>query len=155
MASYLVSDIGQVQDPSGCGPGSGNMLPAATAAASKAEAFALSQAGKPYLWGGAGPNAFDCSGLMLRAYESAGLILPRVAADQFRTGAYLPVRDAQPGDLLFWATDRSNPLTIHHVAMYLGNNTIVEAAHDGVPVGQRTISWSEPELMPQAVRPGV
>jgi hypothetical protein len=155
MAAQLIGNLGNVTDPSGCGPSYGGLLPPQTEVARKAITFALSEMGKRYLWGGTGPDAFDCSGLMLRAFESAGLALPRVAADQFHAGGYLPVRDAQPGDLLFWASDRANPLTIHHVAMYLGGNMIVEAPQDGVPVRQRTVSWSEPELVPQAVRPGV
>lgn len=155
MAAYLVGELGQVPDPSGCGPSYGNLLPPRTDTANKAITFAQSELGKPYVWGATGPDAFDCSGLVVRAFESAGLALPRVSRDQFRAGAYLPVRDAQPGDLLFWAYDPVNPLTIHHVAMYLGNNTIVEAPYSGQPVRQRTIDWSERELVPQAVRPGV
>ncbi|HEU5107375.1 MAG TPA: C40 family peptidase, partial [Micromonosporaceae bacterium] len=100
-------------------------------------------------------NSFDCSSLMLQAYRSAGILLPRTSREQFKAGAWLPVQQAQPGDLLFWAYDPSNPATIHHVAMYLGDGKIVEAQQTGVPVHVRPVSWSEGELMPQAVRPGV
>jgi cell wall-associated NlpC family hydrolase len=100
-------------------------------------------------------NAYDCSGLMLRAYESAGITLPRVARQQYWAGARLPVRQAQPGDLLFWGYDTSNPDSIHHVAMYLGNGRMVEAANQTVPLRQRAVSFNEHELMPLAVRPGV
>jgi cell wall-associated NlpC family hydrolase len=155
MAAYLVQHVGQVADPSGCGAGMGNLLPAPTRAAGVAISFALSQLGKPYLWGGTGPNSFDCSGLMLRAYQAAGINLPRVAADQFHAGALLPVRDAQPGDLLFLAYDPNNPTTIHHVFMYLGNNRIVEAPYTGQDVRTMTLNWNNPELVQQAVRPGV
>jgi cell wall-associated NlpC family hydrolase len=65
------------------------------------------------------------------------------------------VRNAQPGDLVYLATDPSNPVTIHHVAMYLGNGKIVEAQQTGVPVHVRAFSFNEKELVPQAVRPGV
>jgi cell wall-associated NlpC family hydrolase len=92
---------------------------------------------------------------MLRAYESAGVTLPRVARQQYWAGAQLPVRQAQPGDLLFWGYDTSNPDSIHHVAMYLGNGRMVEAANQTVPLRQRAVSFNEPELMPLAVRPGV
>jgi cell wall-associated NlpC family hydrolase len=123
--------------------------------AERAMHYALGEVGKPYVWGATGPNAYDCSGLMLRAYESAGVTLPRVARQQYWAGAQLPVRQAQPGDLLFWGYDTSNPDSIHHVAMYLGNGRMVEAANQTVPLRQRAVSFDEHELMPLAVRPGV
>jgi peptidoglycan DL-endopeptidase CwlO len=155
MAAYLVQHVGQVTDPTGCGSGTGNVLPAPSKAASVAISFSLSQVGKPYLWGGAGPDAFDCSGLMLRAYQAAGINLPRVAADQFHAGALLPVRNAQPGDLMFLAYDPNNPTTIHHVFMYLGNNQIVEAPYTGANVRVVPMDWNSAQLVQQAVRPGV
>lgn len=130
-------------------------LPAPSEVAGRAIQYALGEIGKPYVWGATGPNAYDCSGLMLRAYESAGITLPRVARQQYWAGAQLPVRQAQPGDLLFWGYDTSNPDSIHHVAMYLGNGRMVEAANQTVPLRQRAVSFNEPELMPLAVRPGV
>ncbi|QRP44979.1 C40 family peptidase [Amycolatopsis sp. FDAARGOS 1241] len=154
MASVLVENLGQVVNASGCGEGLGAALPPSQAAA-QAIKFALGELGKPYVWGATGPNAYDCSGLMLRAYESAGVILPRVSQDQYKAGAMLPVRDAQPGDLIFLATDPADPSTIHHVAMYLGDGKIVEAQQTGVPVHVRPFSFDEAEVVPQAVRPGV
>jgi hypothetical protein len=154
MAATLVETVGQVVDVVACGTGLGALLPPSQAAG-QAISFALGEQGKPYVWGATGPNSYDCSGLMLRAYESAGIILPRVSRDQYRAGAYLPVRDAQPGDLLFLATDPSDPASIHHVMMYLGDNKIVEAQQTGVPVHTRAFSFDERELVPQAVRPGV
>jgi cell wall-associated NlpC family hydrolase len=100
-------------------------------------------------------DSFDCSSLMLQAYRTAGILLPRVSRDQYHAGALLPIEQAKPGDLLFWAYDISNPATIHHVAMYLGDNKIVEAQQTGVPVHIRAVRFGEPELMAQAVRPGV
>jgi peptidoglycan DL-endopeptidase CwlO len=130
-------------------------LPAPSEIAGRAVQYALGEVGKPYVWGATGPNAYDCSGLMLRAYESAGVTLPRVAAQQYWAGTQLPVRQAQPGDLLFWGYDTSNPDSIHHVAMYLGNGRMVEAANQTVPLRQRAVNFDEHELMPLAVRPGV
>ncbi|MFY9807798.1 MAG: C40 family peptidase [Pseudonocardiaceae bacterium] len=130
-------------------------LPAPSEVAGRAMQYALGEVGKPYVWGATGPNAYDCSGLMLRAYESVGITLPRVAAQQYWAGTQLPVRQAQPGDLLFWGYDTSNPDSIHHVAMYLGNGRMVEAANQTVPLRQRAVSFDEHELMPLAVRPGV
>jgi cell wall-associated NlpC family hydrolase len=130
-------------------------LPAPSEVAGRAIQYALGEVGKPYVWGATGPNAYDCSGLMLRAYESAGITLPRVARQQYWAGGHLPVRQAQPGDLLFWGYDTSNPDSIHHVAMYLGDGRMVEAANQAVPLRQRAVSFTEHELMPLAVRPGV
>jgi peptidoglycan DL-endopeptidase CwlO len=130
-------------------------LPAPSEVAGRAMQYALGEVGKPYVWGATGPNSYDCSGLMLRAYQSAGVTLPRVAAQQYWAGTQLPVRQAQPGDLLFWGYDTSNPASIHHVAMYLGNGRMVEAANQTVPLRQRAVSFDEHELMPLAVRPGV
>ncbi|MEV7091227.1 C40 family peptidase [Amycolatopsis sp. NPDC051045] len=154
MAATLVENVGQVVDVVACGTGMGALLPPSQAAG-QAIKFALGEQGKPYVWGATGPNSYDCSGLMLRAYESAGIILPRVSQDQYHAGALLPVREAQPGDLLFLATDPSDPTSIHHVMMYLGDNKIVEAQQTGVPVHTRAFSFDERELVPQAVRPGV
>lgn len=155
MAAYLVQHVGQVPDPTGCGGSAGALLPPPTKAAAAAISFALSQAGKPYVWGATGPDAYDCSGLMLRAYQSGGINLPRVASEQYHAGALLPVHNAQPGDLMFLAYDPADPTTIHHVFLYLGNNEMVEAPYQGHPVHQGTVPWNDPQLVPQAVRPGV
>jgi cell wall-associated NlpC family hydrolase len=157
MAAHLIGAVGSVADPTGCGQGIGELLPAPTASAGSAIQFALGQQGKPYEWGAptTHQDSFDCSSLMLQAYRSAGILLPRTSREQFKAGAMLPVQQAQPGDLLFWAYDPSNPATIHHVAMYLGDGKIVEAQQTGVPVHIRPVSWTEAELVPQAVRPGV
>jgi cell wall-associated NlpC family hydrolase len=66
----------------------------------------------------------------------------------------VPLAAAQRGDLLFWAYDRNDPGSIHHVAMYLGNGQIIEAQQDGVPVHIRAVRLdpAEPELMPEAIR---
>jgi peptidoglycan DL-endopeptidase CwlO len=132
-------------------PELGNIGSGKAAGALKA---AMSKLGKPYVWGATGPNAYDCSGLLLRAYEAAGVTIPRVSRDQFRAGAMLPVEEAAPGDFLFWAHDTSNPATIHHVAMYLGDGEIVEAQQSGVPVHTRDVSFDEGGMMSVAVRPG-
>ncbi|MGH4012669.1 MAG: C40 family peptidase [Pseudonocardiaceae bacterium] len=123
--------------------------------ASRAIDYALGEVGKPYVWGAEGPHSYDCSGLMMRAYEAAGVTLPRTSRQQYWAGTQLPVREAQPGDLMFWGYNTSDPDTIHHVAMYLGNGQMVEAANPSVPLRQRAVSFDENELMPLAVRPGV
>ena len=94
-------------------------------------AAAKSKLGDPYLWGGTGPDAFDCSGLTQYAYAAAGIALPRVAADQWNVGAKVDLGSLLPGDLLFWATDPADPATIHHVAIYLGGGMMLAAPHTG------------------------
>lgn len=115
---------------------------------------ALAESGKPYLWGGTGPDAFDCSGLVLRAYEDAGVIMPRTSREQYRAGAHVPVAAAQPGDLVFYAYDPSDPDTIHHVALYLGDGRLMEAQQRGVPLGVRPVAFTEAGLVSLATRPG-
>ena len=122
--------------------------------AASAIAFALHELGKPYVWGATGPASYDCSGLMLRAFQAAGITLPRVSWLQYQAGGHVPVRQAQPGDLLFYATDPSDPATIHHVMLYMGNDKMVEAPFSGQPVRVQPVSWNYRELVPLATRPG-
>jgi cell wall-associated NlpC family hydrolase len=105
-------------------------LKAGTAALA-ALSFALDQLGKPYVWGAEGPDSYDCSGLTMRAYESAGYQLPRTAAEQSMVGTPVDVADLLPGDLLFYATDPSDLSTVHHVVMYAGAGLVVHAPHSG------------------------
>ncbi|MCW0213542.1 MAG: C40 family peptidase [Pseudonocardia sp.] len=151
LAAQLVGTIAAVPDPSGCGSGSAS-LPAGVARS--AIDFALGEVGKPYVWGATGPNTYDCSGLMLRAFQAAGINLPRVSRDQFKAGGHLPVRDAQPGDLMFYATDPSDPSTIHHVFLYMGDGKMVEAPYSGQNVRIQPVPWDYRELVPLATRPG-
>jgi peptidoglycan DL-endopeptidase CwlO len=91
---------------------------------------AYAQLGKPYAWAGAGPASFDCSGLTAYAWAAAGVVLPHNAAAQADLVAPVePVASAwAPGDLLFYDTP------IDHVAIYVGDGEMIEAAHSGVPV---------------------
>jgi cell wall-associated NlpC family hydrolase len=115
-------------------------------------AFENSQLGKPYVYGGVGPNGYDCSGLQLTSFEHAGLTLPRVAADQYAgSGPTFPLDQAQAGDLLFFASDVTQPTTIYHVAMYVGAGQILDAPYTGANVGVRPL-WST-DLLPLVVRP--
>jgi peptidoglycan DL-endopeptidase CwlO len=92
---------------------------------------ALSRVGMPYVWGAAGPRAFDCSGLVQWSFAQAGVVMPRVAADQALTGPSVPVKDLQPGDLLFYHTDPTAPDYISHVAIYLGGGKMEQAPEPG------------------------
>jgi peptidoglycan DL-endopeptidase CwlO len=95
---------------------------------------AESRRGLPYVWGAAGPSSFDCSGLVQWAFAQADVAMPRVAADQARTGAAVPVGQLQPGDLLFYHTDPTDPGYISHVAIYLGNGWMIQAPQPGMDV---------------------
>jgi cell wall-associated NlpC family hydrolase len=95
---------------------------------------AVSRVGMPYIWGAAGPRSFDCSGLVQWSFAQAGVVMPRVAADQARTGPAVPVSQLQPGDLLFYRTDPTAPNYISHVAIYLGRGLMIQAPQPGQDV---------------------
>lgn len=95
---------------------------------------ALSRVGMPYVWGGAGPRVFDCSGLVQWSFAQAGIAMPRVAADQARTGPAVPISQLRPGDVLFYRTDPTAPGYISHVAIYLGHGEMVQAPEPGMKV---------------------
>src|SRR6266511_3098080 len=122
-----------------------------SSAAAAAVRFALDQLGKRYRWGGAGPMAYDCSGLTMMAYRSAGVRIPRVSRWQYEVDQRIPVRQLVAGDLVFYARNPANPSTIDHVGMYLGGGRMVEAANRSVPI--RIASIWRPGLMRYGVRP--
>lgn len=117
--------------------------------------FARAQLGKPYVWGATGPGSFDCSGLALRAWEAAGVQLPRTSREQATAGQQVPRAQAQPGDLLFWSSN-GQVSGVHHVALYLGGNQIIEAPTTGIPVRTRALggAYDDREMLPFAIRPG-
>ncbi|MEY9874021.1 cell wall-associated NlpC family hydrolase [Streptacidiphilus sp. MAP12-33] len=92
--------------------------------------FARAALGLPYVWGGAGPQDYDCSGLTMRAWQRAGVQLPHYAADQYAQSHPVTYRQLQPGDLVFWSHDGS-PQGIYHVALYTGDDTVIEAPRTG------------------------
>jgi cell wall-associated NlpC family hydrolase len=95
---------------------------------------AMSRRGLPYVWGGDGPTSFDCSGLVQWSFAQAGIAMPRVAADQARSGPAVPVSQLKPGDLLFYHTDPTAPDYISHVSIYLGNGWMIQAPEPGMNV---------------------
>ena len=95
---------------------------------------AMSRRGMPYVWGAAGPTSFDCSGLVQWSFRQAGILMPRVAADQALSGPSVPVSQLQPGDLLFYHTDPTDPTYISHVAIYIGNGWMLQAPEPGLDV---------------------
>jgi peptidoglycan DL-endopeptidase CwlO len=107
------------------------MTPAQVQAFLKA---AISRVGLPYIWGAAGPQAFDCSGLVQWSLRQAGIVMPRVAADQARTGPRVALSQLAPGDLIFYHTDATAPTYISHVAIYLGHGLMLQAPEPGMNV---------------------
>ncbi|HVY10225.1 MAG TPA: C40 family peptidase [Mycobacteriales bacterium] len=103
---------------------------------------AQSRIGLPYVWGAAGPAAFDCSGLVQWAFAQAGLRMPRVSEEQWFTGPHVRYSDARPGDLLFWTYDRTDPTDIDHVAIYAGNGMMIVAPHTGEYVSYEPVPLS-------------
>ena len=95
---------------------------------------AVSRLGMPYVWGANGPTSFDCSGLVQWSFAQAGVVMPRVAVDQARTGPAVPVSQLAPGDLLFYHTDPTAPGYISHVAIYLGGGKMIQAPEPGMNV---------------------
>lgn len=96
-------------------------------APSKASAIvnlAKQEVGKPYVWGGTGPDSFDCSGLVQYVYAKYGVNLPRTTYDQVKVGQTVAMNNLQPGDLLFWGSATAP----YHVAIYIGNNQYINAA---------------------------
>ncbi|RKE20134.1 C40 family peptidase [Streptomyces sp. TLI_171] len=98
-----------------------------------AVSYALAQVGKPYVWGGNGPDGFDCSGLVQQAFRRAGIAAPRVADDQYRAATPIGSNQLRRGDLVFWSSN-GRVSGIHHVAVYLGDGTYVEAPRPGKDV---------------------
>ncbi|MFK0203229.1 C40 family peptidase [Streptomyces lavendulae] len=110
-----------------------------------AVAFAMNHLGDPYAWGGNGPHAWDCSGLVQAAYRSAGISLPRVADDQYRMTTPLTRSELRRGDLVFWS-DNGRASGIHHVALYLGGGQYLEAPRPGKNVRISSFAFYEPNM---------
>jgi cell wall-associated NlpC family hydrolase len=107
--------------------------------------YAMAQIGKAYVYGAAGPSAFDCSGLTMRAWGAAGVGLPHSSSAQFGSGTHISASQLQPGDLVFYYSP------ISHVGMYIGNGMIVNAENPSAGI-RVTGLYSMPYA--GAVRPG-
>ena len=122
--------------PSGVAPGVFAPDWASDAGASAAQGntaanWALSQLGKPYQWGAAGPGSYDCSGLALQAWDRAGVRLLHWTGFQWVSGPHVPLAGLRRGDLVFYAFNSADPATIHHVGIYLGHGQMVDAPFTG------------------------
>ena len=98
--------------------------------------IALQYLGVPYVWGGASPAGFDCSGLMQYSYRQVGVMLPRTSRAQYTVGQHI-AQDRldllQPGDLVFFGTG-GDPSRVHHVGMYVGDGNYLHAPYTGAVV---------------------
>ncbi|HEX5190044.1 MAG TPA: NlpC/P60 family protein [Streptosporangiaceae bacterium] len=97
--------------------------------------IAMTKIGDPYVWGAAGPNSFDCSGLVMWAYAQLGISLPHFTGAQWNSGVHVPRSQLQPGDLLFFYSG------ISHVGIYVGNGFMLDAPTFGIPVGIHPVMW--------------
>jgi cell wall-associated NlpC family hydrolase len=112
-------------------------IPAPSSGASAAVAYARAQLGKPYQYAGTGPGSFDCSGLTMMAWLQGGVSMSHSAEGQYYQFPHVPISELQPGDLVVFG----NP--IHHVGIYVGGGTMIEAPHTGAYVRYATIYRSD------------
>jgi cell wall-associated NlpC family hydrolase len=83
------------------------------------------------VWGGTGPNGYDCSGLTQGAWRAGGVTLNRTSRDQYRQVKKIAYSELRPGDLVFWGSNPNDASTVYHVAMYIGGGQIIEAPSPG------------------------
>ena len=110
-------------------------IPTANTVGAQALDAALSRRGDPYVWGAAGPGAFDCSGLVVWAFAKEGITLPHYTGDLWNSGVHIPRADLEPGDLVFFFPD------ISHVGIYLGDGLMVDAPDFGEVVRVDPVYW--------------
>lgn len=147
-AKSLLSDLKAKERQQILSRGGTTRLPSSVPASGRAAVavkFALAQVGKAYVYGAAGPSAYDCSGLTMRAWGAAGVGLPHSSSAQMGSGPRVSSSALRPGDLVFYYSP------VSHVGIYIGNGLIVHAAHPGAGV-RVTGVFSMPYS--GAVRPG-
>jgi cell wall-associated NlpC family hydrolase len=119
-------------------------------AVATAIAYAQRQLGKPYQWGGTGPDVFDCSGLVMMAYRTAGIDIARTAQAQWKTEPRVPASQVQPGDLVFFAGADGTRASPGHVGLVIGKGEMIEAYSAGFPIriasyaGQNPVGFTRP-----------
>ena len=111
-------------------------IPGGSSVGAQALRAALTRRGDPYVWGAAGPGAFDCSGLVLWAYAQEGIHLDHYTGNQWNEGQHISRNQLEPGDLVFFYAD------ISHVGLYLGDGLMVDAPSFGQDVMVQKINWS-------------
>jgi len=114
--------------------GTSTRTTAATGPAATAIAYARAQLGKPYQWGGTGPDAYDCSGLVWAAYQSPGIDIPRTSEAQWAGLPHVPPADVRPGDLVFFPGSDGTFAAPGHVALVISGSQMIQAYATGTPV---------------------
>ena len=135
---YLVSQVNPGtsagQSDTGCAGSILDALNLPNVAVATAIKFAQQQVGKQYVFGATGPDAYDCSGLVMMAYRAAGISIPRTSAEQYHFGAPVAASAASPGDLVFFKGSDGTVADPGHVGLVIGKNTMIEAYATGFPV---------------------
>jgi cell wall-associated NlpC family hydrolase len=111
-------------------------IPGTNTLGAEALQYALGKQGDPYVWGAAGPNEFDCSGLVMWAYAQVGISLPHYTGNQYNSGEHISQDQLEPGDLVFFYPD------ISHVGLYIGNGLMVDAPDFGQTVKVEPVYWN-------------
>jgi cell wall-associated NlpC family hydrolase len=111
-------------------------IPTANTVGAQALQAAISRLGYPYIWGAAGPTSFDCSGLVMWAYQQVGISLPHFTVSQYNSGVHVARSDLEPGDLVFFFSN------ISHVGMYIGNGMMINAPNYGEDVKVEPVFWN-------------
>jgi cell wall-associated NlpC family hydrolase len=110
-------------------------IPTANTVGVQALQAAITREGDPYVWGAAGPGAFDCSGLVVWAYAQEGIALPHFTGDLWNSGVHVTRADLEPGDLVFFFAD------ISHVGIYIGDGMMIDAPDFGQTVQVQSVYW--------------
>jgi peptidoglycan DL-endopeptidase CwlO len=137
---YQVSAVTLDSAPS-CLPGASR---APNDAAATAIAYAEEQLGKPYLWGGTGPDAFDCSGLVMMAYRAAGISIPRTSQEQWAWGPRIGPKHVRPGDMVFFAGSDGTRASPGHVGLVIGGGLMIEAYASGFLIRIAPYGYRDP-----------
>ncbi len=142
------ADTGNPGAPASPTPGPGGLSLTGSTAGNAVATFAVAQIGKPYVWGAQGPGSFDCSGLTMAAWASAGVTIPRVTYTQATTGTPVSPQDARTGDLVLIPGSDGTAANPGHVGMVAGVDAtgkvwLVEAPRTGLTVRLTPLSgWA-------------
>jgi cell wall-associated NlpC family hydrolase len=117
--------------------------PTGSGGAPVAVQWAYAEIGKPYVWGAAGPDSFDCSGLTQYVWGKAGVYLPHYTVSQYDSEPRVPRADLQPGDLVFFPGSDGTWSAPGHVGIYVGGGMMIDAPYTGVDVREEAVPWDQ------------